>query len=79
MGNLKIRSPSGGPDIDSWVNAGVPGGSFWDQDETYFNYHHTNADTMLVENPEALDKGTALFAALSYVLAELSVDLPHHK
>lgn len=79
MGDMKLRSPCDGPDIASWVDAGVPGGSLWTQDEQYFYYHHTNADTMLVEDPEALDKGTALFAALSYVLAELSVDLPHHK
>ncbi|XP_076481046.1 carboxypeptidase Q-like isoform X2 [Bombus vancouverensis nearcticus] len=79
MGNMKLRSPCDGPDIASWVDAGVPGGSLWTQDEQYFYYHHTNADTMLVEDPEALDKGTALFAALSYVLAELSVDLPRHK
>ncbi|PBC27121.1 Plasma glutamate carboxypeptidase [Apis cerana cerana] len=79
LGNMKVRSPNQGPDIDFWINEGVPGGSLWNQDDKYFYYHHSNADTMLVEDPDALDRGTALFAALSYVLADLSIDLPRHK
>ncbi|XP_076241535.1 carboxypeptidase Q-like isoform X2 [Calliopsis andreniformis] len=79
MGQMKLRSPNQGPDIADWVNAGVPGGSLWTRNDKYFYYHHTNADTMLVENPDALDRGTALFAAVSYVLADLSIDLPRQK
>lgn len=79
MGEMKLRNPNGGPDIENWVNAGVPGGSLWTSNEKYFYYHHSNADTMLVENPEALDRGTALFAAVSYLLADLSIDLPHQQ
>lgn len=79
MGDMKLRSPQDGPDITRWVDAGVPGGSLWTQNEKYFNYHHTNADTMLVEDPEALDKGTAVFAVFAYVLADISIDLPRHK
>lgn len=78
MDQLKLRSPHDGPDIAGWVTAGVPGASLWTQNDKYFYYHHTNADTMLVENPVALDKGTALFAAVSFVLADLSVDLPRN-
>ncbi|XP_017789701.1 PREDICTED: carboxypeptidase Q-like [Habropoda laboriosa] len=79
MGELNVSQPSEGPDISAWIDAGVPGGSLWNQNEKYFNYHHTNADTMLVEDPIALDRGTALFAAAAYVLADLSSDLPRHK
>lgn len=79
MGNLTVRSPNQGPDISTWINEGVPGGSLWNQDDKYFYYHHTKADTMLVENSDSLDKGTALFAAVAYILADLSVDLPRHK
>ncbi|XP_058798893.1 carboxypeptidase Q-like [Phymastichus coffea] len=78
MGELGIRSPHGGPDIEEWVNSGVPGASLWNKNDRYFWYHHTNADTIAVESPHALDKGTALFAAVSYVIADLSIDLPHH-
>lgn len=76
---MNIRSPHGGPDIEDWVNSGVPGASLWNKNDKYFWYHHSNADTMAVENPYALDKGTALFAAVSYVLADISVDLPRHE
>lgn len=76
---MTVRSPNQGPDISTWVNEGVPGGSLWTQNDKYFYYHHSNADNMLVEDPEALDKGTAFFAAVSYVLADLSLDLPRHK
>ncbi|CAL7937445.1 unnamed protein product [Xylocopa violacea] len=79
MGEMKVRSPHAGPDINSWIEAGVPGGTLWTESDNYFYYHHTNADSMLVEDPVALDRGTAIFAAVSYVLADLSVDLPRHK
>lgn len=78
LGNMSLRSPCQGPDIDEWINSGVPGGSLWTHNSEYFYYHHTNADTMLVENSKALDMNTALFAAVSYVLADISVDLPRH-
>ncbi|XP_011260424.1 carboxypeptidase Q [Camponotus floridanus] len=78
LGNMKLDSPCDGPDIESWINAGIPGGSLWTRDEKYFYYHHTNADTMLAENPKALDMNTAIFAAVSFVLADISVDLPHN-
>lgn len=78
LGNLKLRSPNQGPDIQYWVKAGVPGGSLWTRNEKYFYYHHSNADTMVVENPKALDMNTAIFAAVSFVLADISVDLPRH-
>ncbi|KAG7191051.1 hypothetical protein KM043_007097 [Ampulex compressa] len=78
MGEMKVRIPHEGPDIADWIKAGVPGASLWTQNEKYFYYHHSNADTMLVEDPKALDMGTALFAAVSYILADISVDLPRH-
>ncbi|XP_012283500.1 carboxypeptidase Q [Orussus abietinus] len=74
----QLRSPNAGPDISDWVDSGVPGGSLWNKNDKYFWFHHTNADTMLVEDPTSLDLATALFAAVSYVLADISVDLPHH-
>lgn len=78
LGATKLRSPHGGPDIADWVTAGVPGASLWTKNDRYFWYHHTNADTMLVENSHSLDQGTAMIAAVSYVLADLSAELPRH-
>ncbi|KAK2588607.1 hypothetical protein KPH14_006376 [Odynerus spinipes] len=79
LGEMNVRTPNLGPDIEYWIQNGVPGGSLWNKNDKYFYYHHTNADTMLLEDPDALDMGTALFAAVSYVLADLSIDLPRHK
>lgn len=78
LGQMRVRSPQAGPDIAAWVDSGVPGASLWNKNERYFWYHHTNADTMAVENPFALDKGTALFAVVSYVMSDISIDLPRH-
>lgn len=76
LGDMKLKSPCTAPDISFWIKAGVPGGGLWNRNEKYFYYHHTNADTMLAENPKALDMNTALFAAVSLVLANISIDLP---
>jgi carboxypeptidase Q len=77
--NFEINDKAEGPDIDTWLNAGVPGASLWTANQKYFWYHHSKADTIDVENPEDLDKGTALFASIAYVLADISIDLPHNK
>lgn len=76
MENLRINTPQGGPDIDEWVQNKVPGASLWTQNDKYFWFHHSNGDAMTVESPENLDQGTALFAAVSYVVADLSLDFP---
>ncbi|XP_012535012.2 carboxypeptidase Q-like [Monomorium pharaonis] len=78
LGDMQLKSPCTSPDVSFWINAGVPGGGLLNRNEKYFYYHHTNADTILAENPKALDMNTALFAAVSYVLADISVDLPRH-
>lgn len=64
------------PDIDRWVNRGFPGASLINKNEKYFYYHHSAGDSMLVENPDDLDRNTGLFAAAAYVIANLSVDMP---
>ncbi|XP_012260575.2 carboxypeptidase Q-like [Athalia rosae] len=74
----RLTTPHEGPDIEGWVDMGVPGASLWNANSKYFWYHHSNGDTMAVEDPHALDLGTALFAAVSYIMGDLSIDLPHH-
>ncbi|XP_066582664.1 carboxypeptidase Q-like [Prorops nasuta] len=77
LGEMKLDGPAECPDIDAWIESGIPGASLWNANDRYFWYSHTEADSMLVEDPVALDKNTALFAAVAFVLADLSVDLPH--
>uniref|UniRef100_A0A1B0CNJ5 Carboxypeptidase Q n=1 Tax=Lutzomyia longipalpis TaxID=7200 RepID=A0A1B0CNJ5_LUTLO len=73
----QFASPvDGGPDISVWTDRGFPGASLLNKNEKYFWFHHSNADTMLVEDPDALDKCTAIFAAMSYVIADLSIEIP---
>nr|APA33872.1 seminal fluid protein [Nilaparvata lugens] len=61
-----------GSDIVEMTSLGVPGASLLNQNDKYFYYHHTNADTMTVEDPDSLDKCLALWAAFSYVVADLN-------
>lgn len=79
LGANALEAPGEGPDIEDWIDAGVPGASLWTQNDRYFWFHHSEADTMNVENPVSLDTSTALFAAVSYVMADISIDLPHGK
>lgn len=55
---------------------GLPGASLLNQNEKYFWFHHTNADTMDIEDPDVLDKCTALWATVAYVMADLSITIP---
>lgn len=73
----EFNSPiDAGPDIDRWSRRGFPSASLINKNERYFWFHHSAGDSMLVEDPVALDKNTALFAAAAYVIADLSVDIP---
>ncbi|GAB0091633.1 Carboxypeptidase Q [Sergentomyia squamirostris] len=73
----QFASPiDGGPDISVWTDRGFPGASLLNKNEKYFWYHHSAADRMEVEDPDDLDKCTAVFAVVSYVIADLSVDIP---
>ncbi|CAI6349906.1 unnamed protein product [Macrosiphum euphorbiae] len=65
-----------GSDIEVFENINIPGLSLLNKNEKYFWYHHTEADTMAVEDPDSLDLNTAMFAVISYIIADLSVELP---
>ncbi|XP_050518668.1 carboxypeptidase Q-like isoform X1 [Diabrotica virgifera virgifera] len=66
---------SAGSDIAIWKNI-LPTASLLNRNENYFWYHHTEADTMDVFDPAALDRATALWASVAYVLADLNKDFP---
>ncbi|KAH6945964.1 hypothetical protein HPB50_010933 [Hyalomma asiaticum] len=65
-----------GPDIQPWVDAGVPGASLDTANKEYFYFHHTDGDAMTVEDPTNLDLCTALWAASAFIFADLSERLP---
>jgi carboxypeptidase Q len=77
MNTSEFSKPAqGGPDVSLWTDRGFPGASLMNKNERYFWFHHSNGDRMDLETPENLDKCTALWAAASYVIADLSVNIP---
>lgn len=64
-----------GSDISLWAGK-IPTGSLMNMNQKYLWYHHTAADTMDVLNSDDLDKATALWASVSYIIADLKAEFP---
>lgn len=75
IGTTRLDSDFEGSDIELFTDAGLPGLSLMNDNSQYFHYHHTSGDSISLEDPNNLDMATILWAASSYVLADLSVDL----
>jgi len=73
----EIERGGEGPDIGMWIKEGVPIGSLINDNDRYFWFHHSDADTMSVEDSDTLDRCTALWTAVAYVTADMNIDLPH--
>jgi Zn-dependent M28 family amino/carboxypeptidase len=71
---LTDRSP--GADIAPLAKAGVPTFGIMQDARTYFNYHHTAADTLDKIVPEELRENAAAMAVMGYALADLPEPLP---
>jgi Zn-dependent M28 family amino/carboxypeptidase len=67
----EITSGGGGTDIGPVVRDGVPGLGLRTTGEHYFDWHHTEADTLDKVNPEDFRKNIAALAVMSYVLADM--------
>lgn len=65
-----------GSDIELWAGI-IPTGSLLNANDKYFWFHHSQGDRMDVLDPDTLDKATALWAAVSYVIADLSDEFPN--
>jgi len=65
-----------GYDIGPLGAAGVPTFAPIQDARTYFNYHHTAADTLDKVNPKELQENCAVVAALAYTLANIPQSLP---
>ncbi len=65
-----------GSDISPLGAAGVPTFAPIQDARTYFNYHHTAADTLDKVNPKELQENCAVVAALAYTLASMPQTLP---
>ena len=65
-----------GADIAGMAQAGVPTLGIMQDDRTYFNYHHTAADTLDKIVPRELRENAAAMAVMGYALASTDQPLP---
>ena len=71
-----IRLHDAGSDIIPMGVFGVPTFDPIQDARSYFNYHHTAADTLDKIEPQALRENTAVMAVVGYFLANLDQKLP---
>ena len=70
IGADAVKWGGGGADIGPLMRDGVPGLSIDTVGEHYFDWHHTNADTLDKVDPSELRKATAMLALMGYALAD---------
>lgn len=68
---MRVRSGGGGADLGPMVPHGVPTASLDVDGRTYFDTHHTAADTLDKVDPVTLADSVAAVAVLAYVVADL--------
>lgn len=71
-----LKKGGGGTDIVDWTDAGVPGGSLMNANAEYFYFHHSDGDTMTVQDPHMMNLCSAVWAVVAYVVADLEEMLP---
>jgi carboxypeptidase Q len=64
-------SGGGGTDVEPMKPAGVPQVGLWVDTEHYFDYHHTDADTLDKVDPQELADCVAAVAVIAYVAADM--------
>lgn len=65
-----VGAPETGEDIGGLTEKGVPSFAPVQDNRTYFNYHHTAADTFDKVDPRHLNENAAVMAVLAYALAD---------
>lgn len=72
----QVQAGGVGADTGALTRAGVPSFAPYFNQQSYFNYHHTAADTLDKVNPKELCEVGAVMAVLAYGLANLEQPLP---
>ena len=75
-GIIRRSENAEGADVSPLDAAGVPTFAPIQDSRTYFNYHHTAADTLDKVVPRELAENAAVIAVLAYALANLPEPLP---
>jgi carboxypeptidase Q len=65
-----------GADVAGMSEAGVPTLGIMQDGRTYFNYHHTAADTLDKIVPRELRENAAAMVVMGYALASIGQPLP---
>ena len=73
---IKVINDSPGADIAPLAKAGIPVLGIMQDGRSYFNYHHTAADTLDKIVPQELRENGAAMAVMGYALANLPETLP---
>jgi Iap family predicted aminopeptidase len=68
---------SPGADLAGMAKASIPTLGIMQDGRTYFNYHHTAADTLDKVDPQSLRENAAAMAVMAYALANMKHPLPH--
>lgn len=66
----RIRPGYAGVDISPLVNTGVPGFGLVPESHRYFDYHHSDNDTIDKVHPRELEMGAIVEALLCYLISE---------
>ncbi|XP_070248248.1 carboxypeptidase Q isoform X1 [Myotis yumanensis] len=72
----QVFSAGEGTDINFWIQDGVPGASLLDDLYKYFSFHHSRGDTMTAMDPKQMNVAAAVWAVVSYVVADMEEMLP---
>ncbi|WP_158794554.1 M20/M25/M40 family metallo-hydrolase [Granulicella sp. L60] len=79
IGTDTVSQGGGGSDIEPLVADGVPSLSPRTTAAHYFDWHHTEADTLDKVDPVEFNKNAAMLAVEAYVLADMDGRLAGHK
>ncbi len=71
IGAARIKSGHTGADVGELVDKGVVGMGLWMDSSTYFDYHHSQADTLDKIRPEDLRRTITTVAVMAYVVADM--------
>lgn len=71
IGATEVTTGHSGADLIPLVRAGVPSLGFMVDTSRYFDYHHTDADTLDKVVPEDLARNVAAVATMAYVIADM--------
>ncbi len=78
VGANTVKAGGGGSDIEPLMGAGVPGLGEITTMAHYFDWHHTEADTLDKVDPAMFRKNVASLAVMTYILADMPERLAGH-